>query len=149
MRVSRYWTRRRACTPPSGNSSTLSVTLPPISSPCRNGAHQYKLTFPKGATPPVKGFWSITMYEISKGWWFVPNPLNRFTASMRNNPSFNPDGSLTLPFQNSSPGKDKENNWLPAPKGDFILMLRMYWPNPDSPSILEGSWKPPAVERVA
>jgi hypothetical protein len=114
-----------------------------------NGAHKYTLTFPKGETPPVKGFWSITMYEIDQGWWFVPNPLNRFTASMRNNPAFDPDGSLTLLFQNESPGKDKENNWLPAPKGDFILMLRMYWPNPDSPSILTGTWKPPAVERLA
>jgi hypothetical protein len=114
-----------------------------------NGAHKYKLTFAKGETPPVKGFWSITMYEINKGWWFVPNPLNRFTASMRNNPTSNPDGSLTLLFQNESPGKGKENNWLPAPKGDFILMLRMYWPNPANPSILDGSWKPPVVERVA
>ena len=65
---------------------------------------------------------------IDQGWWFVPNPLNKFTVSPRNNPKFNADGSLTLYFQNESPGKDKEANWLPAPKGDFIPMLRMYWP---------------------
>ncbi len=60
------------------------------------------------------------MYEIDQGWWFVPNPLNKFTVSPRNNLKYNADGSLTLYFQNESPGKDKEANWLPAPKGDFI-----------------------------
>jgi hypothetical protein len=85
------------------------------------------------------------MYMIDQGWWFVPNPLNKFTVSMRDKPTFNPDGSLTLYFQNESPGKDKEANWLPAPKGDFIPMLRMYWPNYTSPSIINGSWTPPAV----
>jgi hypothetical protein len=113
-----------------------------------NGASKYTLTFPKDATPPVDGFWSITMYEIDQGWWFVPNPLNKFTVSMRNNPKFNDDGSLTLYFQNTSPGADKEANWLPAPKHDFIAMLRMYWPKESGPSILNGSWKPPAVRKV-
>ena len=113
------------------------------------GANKYTLTFPKGQTPPVNGFWSITMYEVeSDGWWFVPNPLNKFTVSPRNNLKSNADGSVTLYFQNESPGKDKEANWLPAPKGEFIPMLRMYWPKPDSPSILDGSWKPPAVQQV-
>ena len=69
---------------------------------------------------PSTRFWSITMYEIDEGWWFVPNPLNKFTVSPRNNPKYNSDGSLTLYFQNESPGKDHEANWLPAPKGDFI-----------------------------
>ena len=55
------------------------------------------------------------------------------------------DGSLTLYFQNESPGKDKEANWLPAPTGDFITMLRMYWPKEQAPSILDRSWKPPSV----
>ncbi|MBN9563861.1 MAG: DUF1254 domain-containing protein [Alphaproteobacteria bacterium] len=114
-----------------------------------SGAHKYRLTFAKGELPPVNGFWSITMYEIDNGWWFVPNPLNRFTVSLRNKPATNPDGSMTLLFQNESPGKDREANWLPAPKGNFILMLRMYWPKPDNPSILDGTWKPPPVERTA
>ena len=113
------------------------------------GANKYTLTFPKGETPPVNGFWSITMYLIDQGWWFVPNPLNKFTVSLRNNPKFNDDGSLTLYFQNGSPGADKEANWLPAPKGDFIAMLRMYWPKDSGPSILNGSWKPPAVQKAS
>ena len=113
------------------------------------GASRYTLTFPKDATPPVNGFWSITMYMIDQGWWFVPNPLNKFTVSMRDNPKFNADGSLTLYFQNESPGTDKEANWLPAPKGDFIPMLRMYWPKDSGPSILNGSWKPPAVQKAS
>ncbi|MBW5440072.1 DUF1254 domain-containing protein [Bradyrhizobium canariense] len=113
------------------------------------GANKYTLTFAKDATPPVNGFWSITMYMIDQGWWFVPNPLNKFTASLRDNPKFNADGSLTLYFQNESPGKDKEANWLPAPKGEFIPMLRMYWPKNESPSILNGSWKPPAVQKAS
>lgn len=113
-----------------------------------SGANRYTLTFAKGQTPPVNGFWSITMYEIDQGWWFVPNALNRFTASLRNNPQYNADGSLTLYFQNQSPGKDLEANWLPAPKGDFILMLRMYWPKDKDPSVLTGTWRPPAVTRI-
>jgi hypothetical protein len=109
------------------------------------GANKYTLTFAKGETPPVKGFWSITMYMIDKGWWFVPNPLNKFTVSARDNLKSNADGSVTLYFQNESPGADKEANWLPAPKGPFLPLLRMYYPAETSPSILDGSWKPPAV----
>jgi len=113
-----------------------------------SGANRYTLTFAKGQTPPVNGFWSITMYEIDQGWWFVPNALNRFTVSLRNNPKYSSDGSLTLYFQNESPGKDLETNWLPAPKGEFIAMMRMYWPKENNPSILNGTWKPPAVTRA-
>jgi hypothetical protein len=113
------------------------------------GANKYTLTFPKDATPPVNGFWSITMYEIDQGWWFVPNKLNKFTVSPRNNPKYNADGSLTLYFQHESPGADKEANWLPAPKGEFIPMLRMYWPKETTPSILNGTWKVPAVVKAA
>lgn len=113
-----------------------------------SGANNYTLTFAKGQSPPVNGFWSITMYEIDQGWWFVPNPLNKFTVSPRNNLVANADGSITLYFQNESPGKDKENNWLPAPKGAFLPMLRMYWPNEKSPSILDGTWTPPRVVKV-
>lgn len=114
-----------------------------------SGANKYTLTFAKDATPPVDGFWSFTMYMIDQGWWFVPNPLNKFTVSMRDNPKFNPDGSLTLYFQNESPGADKEANWLPAPKGEFVLMLRMYWPKERPPSIIDGSWKVPQVVKVS
>ncbi|WP_244500398.1 DUF1214 domain-containing protein [Methyloceanibacter methanicus] len=113
-----------------------------------SGANKYTLTFAKEQTPPVKGFWSITMYEIDNGWWFTPNKLNKFTVSPRNDLEYNDDGSLTLYFQQESPGKDKEANWLPAPKGAFIPMLRMYWPQESDPSILDGSWTPPAVEKA-
>ncbi|MNG08294.1 hypothetical protein D3C84_916420 [compost metagenome] len=113
-----------------------------------NGANKYTLTFPKGQTPPANGFWSITMYEIDKGWWFVPNPLSKFTVSARNDLQYNADGSLTLYFQHQSPGKDKEANWLPAPQGDFLPMMRMYWPKEGNPSILDGSWTPPQIVRV-
>jgi len=112
------------------------------------GANKYTLTSPKDATPPVDGFWSITMYEVDKGWWFVPNALNKFTVSARDNLKYNPDGSLTLYSQNASPGADKEANWLPAPKGDFVPMLRMYWPKATNPSILDGSWKIPAIQKA-
>jgi hypothetical protein len=113
------------------------------------GANKYTVTFAKDETPPVKGFWSITMYEIDKGWWFTPNRLNKFTVSPRDNLKPNADGSVTLYFQNQSPGADKEANWLPAPKGEFIPMMRMYYPAETSPSILDGSWKIPPVVKVS
>jgi len=112
------------------------------------GANKYTLTFAKGQTPPVSGFWSITMYMIDQGWWFVPNKLNKFTVSPRNNLKANPDGSITLYFQKDSPGADKESNWLPAPAGEFIPMLRMYWPQEKAPSILDGTWTPPKIQKV-
>jgi hypothetical protein len=112
-----------------------------------DGAHQYVLHFPKGQLPPVKAFWSLTMYNPQL--FFVANPLNRYNLSSRNKFKYNKDGSLDLYIQNESPGKSKEANWLPAPKGKFVLVLRLYWPaEPPQPSILNGSWKPPAVTRV-
>ena len=113
-----------------------------------HGSHNYTLTFPAGQMPPIEGFWSITMYQVDKGWWFVPNALNKFTVGSRDQLKPNKDGSVTLYFQASSPGKDKESNWLPAPKGEFVPMLRMYWPREKPPSILDGSWAPPAIQRV-
>jgi hypothetical protein len=116
-----------------------------------SGAHRYTLTFPKGQLPPVNplAFWSITMYENTPtGLWFYPNPLNKLTVSPRNKLKYNKDGSLTLYFQHESPGPAKEANWLPAPTGPFALTLRMYWPNPKPPSILDGTWQPPGVQKV-
>lgn len=81
------------------------------------------MRFPKGHLPPAEGFWSLTMYD--SGYFFVNNPLNRYSISARENLKENPDGSTDLYIQKDSPGKDKESNWLPAPEGDFILMLRM------------------------
>ena len=108
-----------------------------------DGANNYVMHFPKGHLPPVSGFWSITMYDDK--YFFVNNPLNRYSISPRQNLKTNPDGSTDLYIQKDSPGADKESNWLPAPAGKFILMLRMYWPREGTPSILNGSWKIPAV----
>jgi hypothetical protein len=111
-----------------------------------NGADKYVMRFEKGQFPPAKGFWSITMYDDQ--YFFVPNPLNRYTISSRNKFKANPDGSVDVYVQNESPGKDKESNWLPAPKGTFVLMMRLYWPSETPPSILDGSWKPPHVKKT-
>ncbi len=111
-----------------------------------DGANKYLVRIPKGQLPPVTGFWSITMYDGS--YFFVPNPINRYSISARQSLKTNPDGSTDLYIQKDSPGKDKESNWLPAPPGKFILMLRMYWPNEKSPSIINGTWAPPPVKKV-
>jgi hypothetical protein len=111
-----------------------------------NGANKYVVHFPKGQPPPVRGFWSITMYDAN--YFFVANPINRYSISARQNLKANSDGSVDLYIQNQSPGTDKESNWLPAPKDKFILMLRMYWPSEKSPTIINGSWKPPAVKKA-
>jgi hypothetical protein len=127
---------------------SLNLLTVAISVFVKRNKHVYTLTFAKDATPPVSAFWSIMMYQVDKGWWFVPNALNKFTESPRDNPKPNADGSLTLYFQNETPGKDKEANWLPAPKGEFVSMMRMYWPKETPPSIINGSWKPPAIVHV-
>jgi len=107
---------------------------------------KYVIHINKGDLPPVNGFWSITMYD--KDYFFVPNPLNRYTLSARNKFNMNPDGSVDLYLQADSPGKAKEANWLPAPKAQFIPMMRLYWPKETPPSIIDGTWKPPAVAEV-
>jgi hypothetical protein len=111
-----------------------------------SGANKYVMHFAKGQTPPVNGFWSITMYNGD--YFFVENPLNKYTVSLRNALKYNDDGSLDLYIQNESPGKDKEANWLPAPKDKFILMMRLYWPKEKDPSIIDGSWKIPPVKKA-
>jgi len=111
-----------------------------------SGTNKYVMRFPKGQLPPVSGFWSLTMYD--ENYFFVQNPINRQSISARQNLKANPDGSVDLYIQKDSPGADKESNWLPAPAGKFVLMLRMYWPNERSPSIINGTWKPPPVRKV-
>jgi hypothetical protein len=109
-------------------------------------SYKYVMRFEKGKMPPVKGFWSLTMYESD--FFFVPNAINRYNLSQRNTFVANPDGSVDLYLQAESPGKDKEANWLPSPKGKFITMLRLYWPTETPPTILDGSWTPPPVKRL-
>ena len=110
-----------------------------------DGANKYVMRFPKGELPPVQGFWSLTMYN--EKYFFVENPINRYSISARQDLKANADGSTDLYIQKDSPGPDKESNWLPAPEGKFVLMLRLYWPNEHNPSILNGSWKIPAVTK--
>jgi hypothetical protein len=105
-----------------------------------DGANKYTISFEKGATPPVNAFWSITLYD-SEGFQ-VPNSLNRFAVSSWMPFKSNADGSLELYFQNESPGKDKEANWLPAPKGPFNLTMRLYAPKSDA---LTGKWTPQPI----
>jgi len=111
-----------------------------------DGANKYVMRFPRGRTPPVRGFWSLTMYNAQ--YFFVDNPLNRYTLSARNALKADPDGTIQLFIQVSNPGPDREANWLPAPNGPFVLMLRLYWPKEHPPSILDGTWKPPPVEKA-
>jgi len=109
-----------------------------------NGENLYSITFPKGQVPPVKGFWSVTLYNEFH--LFEANALNRFSLGTKNpDLKYNADGSLTLYASAKSPGKDKETNWLPAPKGKFSLFLRAYWAEP---SIIDGTWTPPPVVQV-
>jgi hypothetical protein len=110
------------------------------------GEKKYVMHFPKGELPPAQGFWSLTMYNAQ--YFFVENPLNRYSISARQNLKPNADGSVDLYIQNENPGPDKESNWLPAPRDKFILMLRMYWPKRTPPSILDGTWKIPQVKAV-
>jgi hypothetical protein len=108
-----------------------------------DGANKYTIHFDKDAAPPVNAFWSITLYD-SEGFQ-VGNSLNRFAVSSWMPFKYNADGSLDLYFQNESPGKDKEGNWLPAPKGAFNLTMRLYAPKSEA---LTGKWNPPPVVRT-
>jgi hypothetical protein len=109
-----------------------------------DGANKYVMRFPKGQLPPANAFWSLTMYDAE--YFFVDNPLNRYTLSSRNELKPNADGSTDLYIQKDSPGSGKESNWLPAPPGRFVLMLRLYWPKETDPSILKSTWQPPPVK---
>src|SRR5262245_31332660 len=108
-----------------------------------DGTNKYVLHFEKGATPPVDAFWSITLYDPEG--FQVPNSLNRFAVSSWMPFKYNADGSLDLYFQNDSPGKDREANWLPAPKGPFNLTMRLYAPKAEA---LTGKWNAPAIRRA-
>jgi hypothetical protein len=109
-----------------------------------DGAYKYTLHFDKGQTPPADAFWSVTLYD-AKGFQ-VANPLNRFNLSSWMPLKYNDDGSLDLYLQNESPGADKEANWLPAPKGEFNLLMRLYAPRSEA---LTGKWNPPPVTHVS
>ena len=126
----------------------LSRTLPD-GEPLDGSKHNYTLTFPAGQYPPVNAFWSVTMYD-GKSQLLIKNPIDRYLVNspMLPNMKKNADGSLTLYIQKDSPGKDKESNWLPAPNDLIYLVMRLYWPKTEAPSILppgDGTWKPPGI----
>lgn len=109
-----------------------------------NGSRKYTVTFPKGQLPPVKGFWSLTLYNEHH--FFAPNDLKRYSLGTKNKGlKLNDDGSLTLYVQADPPEEGKWSNWLPAPSADFSLYIRCYWPEA---VVTEGKWTPPAVKQV-
>ena len=120
--------------------------------PLDGSKHNYTLTFAKDQFPPVNAFWSVTMYD-GKTQLLIKNPINRYliNSPMVPNMKKNEDGSLTLYIQKDSPGADKESNWLPAPNDLIYLVMRLYWPKTEAPSILppgEGTWKPPGMVKA-
>jgi hypothetical protein len=120
--------------------------------PLDGSKHDYTLTFPAGQFPPVNAFWSVTMYD-GKTQLLIENPLHRYLINSPMLPGLkkSSDGSLTLYIQKDSPGGDKESNWLPAPNGPIYMVLRLYWPKTEAPSVLpagSGSWKTPGVMKV-
>jgi hypothetical protein len=121
----------------------------PAGQPLDGSKNKYTLTFPAGQFPPVNAFWSVTMYD-GKSQLLIKNPINRYliNSPMLPNMKKNADGSLTLYIQKDNPGSDKEANWLPAPNDLIYLVMRLYWPKTEPPSILpagEGTWKPPGI----
>jgi len=110
------------------------------------GASRYRLRFAPGQLPPVNAFWSLTMYELPSS-LLSANALNRYLLNSPMLPQFqrDPDGGITLYIQNASPGKEREANWLPAPKGPFFMAMRLYWPKAEA---LEGKWTAPPLKQV-
>ncbi len=114
--------------------------------PLDASANRYTVTFEMGKLPPVKAFWSLTMYD-GKTQLFIENPLDRYllNSTMMEQLQLEEDGSLSLLIQKDSPGKAKQSNWLPAPDGPFYMVLRLYGPEE---SALQGEWTPPPAVRI-
>ena len=109
-----------------------------------DGASRYTVRFAPGQLPPANAFWSLTMYEMPKS-LLTANPINRYLINSPMLPQLkkDADGGITLHIQHVSPGAELESNWLPAPKGPFMMAMRLYWPKPEA---LDGRWTaPPAV----
>jgi hypothetical protein len=111
-----------------------------------DGNARYTVTFARNQTPPVNGFWSLTLYNEHH--FFAPNAITRYSLGTKNKAlRYESDGSLTIYVQADAPAEAQHNNWLPAPRGSaFSLYLRAYWPRA---AVVDGSWTPPAVVRVA
>ncbi len=108
-----------------------------------SGNFRYVLHFTPAEAVNADGFWSLTMYDAD--YFFVENPLVRYSLSARDKFDLQPDGSLDLYVQRHPPGTNLESNWLPAAEGKFNLMLRFYWPNQP---LLDGSWQIPPVKKT-
>ena len=120
--------------------------------PLDGSKHNYTLTFAADALPPVNAFWSVTMYD-GKTQLLIENPIDRYLVNSPMLPELkkNEDGSLTLYIQQDSPGEERQSNWLPAPDGPIYMVMRLYWPKEEAPSILpasEGTWAPPGIRRT-
>jgi hypothetical protein len=118
-------------------------------SPLDGSKQNYTLTFAAGEFPPVNAFWSVTMYD-GKTQLLIENPINRYLINSPMLPTLkkDKDGSLTLYIQKDAPPADKKANWLPAPDGPIYMVMRLYWPKTEPPSVLppgKGTWKPPAL----
>jgi hypothetical protein len=111
-----------------------------------DGSHRYTLRFAPGGLPPANSFWSLTMYELPES-LLVANPIDRYLLNSPMLPDFarDADGGITFYIQHASPGQEKESNWLPAPAGPFIAVMRLYWPKPEA---LDGTWTLPPLQRV-
>ena len=111
-----------------------------------DGAYNYTLRFAPDQLPPVHSFWSLTMYELPAS-LLVENPINRYLLNSPMVPDLlqDADGGITLYIQHDSPGKGKEPNWLPAPKGSFSVVMRLYWPKAEA---LDGTWHLPKLQKI-
>jgi hypothetical protein len=150
------WLKRAAAAKGGIYGNNAEEAMYPLTKTLANGEeldgakHKYTLTFAKDQFPPVNAFWSVTMYD-GKTQFLIKNPIDRYLINSPMLPSMkkNADGSVTLYIQKDSPGKDKESNWLPAPDGPIYLVMRLYWPKAEPPSILppgEGTWQPPGLK---
>jgi hypothetical protein len=110
-----------------------------------DGSHAYRIKFGPGDLPPVKAFWSITLYDAAMR--LYANPLNRYVINspVLDQLAKDADGGFTLYVQHLSPGREKEANWLPAPQGKFNLTFRAYQPGP---AILDFTYRAPPVVKV-
>ena len=125
-------------------SSYFSLPVDADGNPFEGGKHNYTLTMSKDQIPPVKYFWSITMYKLPQR-WLVENPIKRYSiGSSTPGLKTGKDGSITLYFSAESPGADKESNWLPAPSGSWWMVMRTYGPDD---SILDGTYKVPPIKK--
>ena len=107
------------------------------------GKARYTLRFPPDGLPPVHAFWSITLYRLPESLLFA-NPLDRYLINSPMLPSLkvDPDGGITIDVQHDSPRSDRVSNWLPAPRGPFVIYMRLYWPKSEA---LDGRWRRPEL----